>query len=352
MTPGESLLGGGRLSWSEARQPPCLDCRESYCCTHVVVSEFSLHSIIDVDYALYLLAHDGLLIGLDRDMQAKVFLYQPCSHLDQESGLCTVHSTPLQPATCRNYPAHSCVYRIRMVDGIHPDAPLLDLSRMRWLAERLVFDEKRLLVGAPDWDQVLDAFASMPLERRPAPVPGPDPVLEEWRSIVLTSKDPSPPLEPHRYHDAAVTNPCSGCAAYCCTTLIFGRPAPTDMSGLEWLRYCLGFPSVELGISEDGWALIVHSTCRHLAGGLCSLYGSDDRPLRCSHYDALECDYRAQFATPRPEEIVRVSREQFVLLQRMVVFDELGRIQAVAPVDVIRDVLEEAERGRARAVAG
>lgn len=349
MNQAGSLTGGGHLTWSEARQPPCMDCRESYCCTHAVVSDFKMMSIIDVDYALYLLSHEGIVLGLDREMQAKVFLYQPCRHLDQESGLCTVHSTPMQPATCRSYPAHSCIYRTRMVDGIHPDAPLLDLPRMRWLAERMVFDEKRFVVGIPEWSEVVAAFTTMPLERQAAPVPPPDPVLEEWRNIVLTSKDASTPAQVHGYGDATVTDPCSGCAAYCCRTLVFSRPAPADASGLDWLQYCLGFPAVEIGISDEGWALVVHSTCRHLAGGLCSLYGSDERPLRCSHYDALDCDYRAQFGTPRPEDIVRVSSDQFALVQRLLVFDGMGRIQAIPPAGTIREVLEDAERSKVRA---
>lgn len=349
---GGSLVGGGHLTWAEARQAPCHTCQESYCCTHVVVSDFKMLTIIDVDYALYLLRHEGILLGLDADMQAKVFLYQPCVHLDQESGLCRVHSTPLQPATCSSYPAHSCIYRTRMVDGIHPDAPLLDLGRMLWLAERMVFNEERFVVGRPDWDEVLAAFASMPLARQAAAVPPPDPVLAEWRSIVLGTKDGAATVPAHHYRDATVSDPCSGCAAYCCRTLVFGRPAPTDVAGLEWLRYCLGFPSVEIGISDDGWALVVHATCRHLDGGLCSLFGSDERPLRCTHYDALDCDYRAQFGTPRPDDIVRVSSEQFPLVQRMVAFDELGRIEAIPPAGAIRQLLEDAERSRAHAFPG
>ena len=79
--------------------------------------------------------------------------------LDVPSGLCTVHSTPLQPAVCVHYNAHSCGYRHRMTVEVDPDRPLLDRRRMAWLADRVVFDDNRRVTAVPDWEEMLEAFA-------------------------------------------------------------------------------------------------------------------------------------------------------------------------------------------------
>jgi len=213
----------------------------------------------------------------------------------------------------------------------------------------MVFDDERQVIGGPEWDEIMEAFHALPLERRQAPAPGPDPVLEEWRTIVLSEKGATGPRSVHRYADAQVLAPCEGCEAWCCKRLVFNRGLPGDASQLEFLRYCLGFPGVEIGIASDSWAVIVHTTCRHLDGNRCSVYGTDERPLRCGYYNALDCKYRSHFGSPRPDEIIRVSRDQFATVADSMVFDELGRIVAMPPMDVMRNRIEETERATARA---
>jgi hypothetical protein len=238
-----------------------------------------------------------------------------------------------------------CGYRHRMVVEVDSERPLVDAQRMAWVADHLVFDDERRVVGTPVWEEMLEAFGSMPLVRQQAPIPQPDPVLEEWRSIVLSEKRPVTAVRPvHHYGDAEVIDPCHGCEAYCCKVLIFNRGLPTEASQLEFLRYCLGFPAVEVGVADDGWALIVHTTCRHLDGNRCSVFGTDQRPLKCGYYDAITCRYRGHFGTPRPDDILRVRREQFGIVADSLVFDDLGRVVAVPPVAVLRDRLEGYER--------
>jgi hypothetical protein len=196
---------------------------------------------------------------------------------------------------------------------------------------------------------VLEAFRAMPLQRLPAPAPGPDPVIEEWRSIVLSTK-PSGAANPSLYHysDPQVSDPCQGCEAWCCKTLVFNRGLPVNASQVEFLRYCLGFPGIEVGVADDGWAVIVHTTCRHLDGNRCSVFGTDDRPLRCGLYDALRCSFRGHFGVPRPADIVRVNRQQFNVVVDSIVFDRLGRTMEIPPIEILRELLEEVERAPAQ----
>lgn len=61
-----------------------------------------------------------------------------------------------------------------------------------------------------------------------------------------------------------------------------------------------------------------------------------------------DCSYRGHFGVPRPDDIVRLRREHFGVVADSIVFDDLGRIVAIPPIEILRDRLEEAERVRAQ----
>lgn len=341
-----SPRGRAGLSYREALQSPCLSCSDSPCCTHLMLQGIEFRTLAEVDHAIYLLNFEGVILEMSRPgAQALVYFQQSCRYLDSASGLCTVHGTSDQPWICVHYNAYSCDYRRDMVGEGRPDVPHVDRRRMAWYAEQLIFDEDRRVVGRPEWDEVVEAFASMPIERHTAPPPAPDPMIEEWRSIVLSAKPSTDrPLSPHRYNDPVVSDPCQPCEAYCCKTLVFSRPPPADTSKLDEFRYCLGFPGVELAVSDDEWAVVVRTTCRHLDGSQCSVFGTDERPLQCSYYEALKCTYRPHFGRPRPDDMVRISRQQFGVLADAVYFDDAGKLSATPSVEVLRQLLEDAER--------
>jgi hypothetical protein len=343
--------GAGRpLTYREAIEPPCLHCATSPCCTYLLLRDFQMDTIMDVDYATFLLNFDGIVLGLQKDRKVDVYLYQPCGNLDVDSGLCRVHGTKLQPAVCVHYKSHTCSYRHVFTTDLNQDKPLLDSRRMAWLAEQIVFDDDRKVIGFPEWDDVLQGFMARPTERRPAQLAGPDPVLEQWRAIVLSPKpdqeeDTAGPF--HHFSDPQVTDPCDGCGAWCCKALVFDRGIPADASQVEFLRYCIGFPNVEIGVADNGWAVIVHTTCRHLSGNRCSVYGQPERPLKCGYYDALSCAYRGHFGVPAPDDVVRVARHQFATVADSIVFDDLGRIVAIPPLHIVRERVIQAERAAA-----
>ena len=332
------------LSFREAMQSPCLSCQTSPCCTHVLLRKFELEDLGDVDYLVYLANFEGILLGVDEEGVARVYLYQPCSHLDVPTGLCQVHGTPEQPSICVHYNAHACQYRHGMTADLNPHQPLMDASRTRWYAEHVRFDDERKIVERPVWGELLEAFATMPLERRAAPPPGPDRVLEEWRQVSLTAKDSNGAYRDRSWGDTDVSDPCTGCEAWCCKTLVFGRDIPENANQFDFFRYLVGFPGVEIGVSEQSWAIVVKTTCRHLVANRCSIYGHEDRPLRCGYYDELKCVYREQFGAPRPADLVRVNRQTFAILAESVVFDEKGRVRRLPATDKLRFHMEEAMR--------
>lgn len=334
----------GRLSYLQARESPCLTCASSPCCTYLVLRKMTIDSLLNLDYAFYLLNFEGILLGFAPKGGVRVYLHQPCGFLDVSSGLCTVHNTPAQPSICSHYDAYLCKYRHIMTAEVHPGETMVDRRRLSWFADHVTFDDERRVVDTPEWATMLSAFAGMPLERRSAPPPPPDPVAEQWRAIVLSPTRPDPPERLFGYSDPTVTDPCQGCQAWCCTTLVFGRDVPETVSHLDFFRYSLGFPGVRLGVAEDGWALVVRTTCRHLDDGRCSVYGTAERPLRCASYDELSCSYRVHFGTPQPDELVLIDRTHFPVLAQLLIFDDGGNVRGVPSTEQLRFRVEEAER--------
>jgi hypothetical protein len=128
------------------------------------------------------------------------------------------------------------------------------------------------------------------------------------------------------YGDEALKDACAGCGAHCCKTLVFPQGIPTSASNLDYYRFALGFPGVELGISNGAWTMALHTSCRHLRDNRCSIYGKPERPLICSYYDEWGCTYRWQYGQPRSDGFLRVKLEQFDALSSAFRFDVDGEI--------------------------
>jgi hypothetical protein len=330
------------LTFTEARESPCMTCESSPCCTHLSLDQISLDTMRRVDWALYLLNFEGIYLALTSDqVAARVFLHQPCQHLDP-SGLCSVYRTAAYPSICAAYKSHGCGYRRSFLTADSEEAPLLDYTRMLWLAENMTYDQDRKVIAVPDWDQTLAAFKERPVHRVGASAPTEDPVREDWRQIVLGRKE-APQPQPQLWGDNAVNDPCQDCAAWCCQTLTFDRVRPSDTQSLDFFRFSLGFPSVELMISEEHWTVLVHTRCRHLEDGRCGVYGRPERPLRCTEYDEMACGYKKALGQPLPDDVVRVTLDQFYTVADSLVFDELGKVLAIPPVSVLSQRLAEAE---------
>lgn len=302
------------LSFRQALASPCLSCPTSPCCNLLKLDTIDFKAYTDVDYAVYLVNFDGILLQMDiSGTRAHVYFEQACRFLDRSNGFCGVHRTSEQPAICIHYNEYKCSYRDHMMSDLDPDVPLVDRGRMAWFASQVQFDDSGAIRRFPAGDEMLRAFASMPLERN----------LVEPRT------------QPERLV-ATLQDSCDGCAAYCCKTLVFERKVPADASKVDEFKYCLGFPSVEVGVMDDAWAVLVRTTCRHLDHDRCSVFGTDRRPARCSELEARGCNYRLNLGTPKPEGFLRVSRERFPLLTGSIVFDELGQVVAIPPVEMLR----------------
>jgi hypothetical protein len=114
---------------------------------------------------------------------------------------------------------------------------------------------------------------------------------------------------------------------------------PTSRTSLDHLRFCLGFPGVEVSVADHSWSLVVSTTCRHLVGGRCSIHGRPERPDICRYYDAWSCSYRAQFSPDSAVADPRAGADEWALLVSCFRFDPLGDVVEMLTAEGIGCVL-------------
>jgi hypothetical protein len=166
-----------------------------------------------------------------------------------------------------------------------------------------------------------------------------EPVHTRWRHGVIAGEALVRDDRPRTF--AELDQPCTGCAAYCCNTVSFPHRVPTNHANVDYLRFLLGFPGIELGVADSGWTIVVHTRCRHLVDNRCGIFGKPERPLACRYYDAHQCAYKVQFGEPRPAAFVRVRYDQLPSLLRAFAFDAAGQVAAAPTAAQIRDAIEE-----------
>ena len=328
------------MTYTQAAGNPCLTCQDAPCCSYLPLGTIAMATLADVDYAAHLLDFPGIELGLTADGSWSTYWTVPCSHL--VGGRCDLHGTPEKPHICQQYNPYACWYRSALGDGGGTDYLRIDKARMQRVLELVEFDDQRTIAAVPTWDELVEAFADLPipaLADRPAPPPAPTERFEAWQAVALGRNDTAVTIEPA---DPALTraDPCDGCSASCCTTPMFPIAAPQTASSLDHLRFTLGFPGTEVVVSDGSWAIAVHSRCQHFADGRCSLYGLPERPISCQYLDAWACSHKAVFEADRPAHAVRVRREELPALVSTYAFDELGVAPMVPTVDQIRAAIE------------
>lgn len=329
------------MSFAEAAENPCLTCRDAPCCNYLPLGTIPMGNFADLDHAVHLLDFPGIELGLTADGSWSTYWAVPCRHL--VGGRCQLHGTPEKPHICVQYNPYACWYRPALGDGGGADYLRIDRARMQRVLEFVELDEQRRIVAVPTWDELIEAFADLPigaLADAPAPPPAPVEYLDAWQAVALGRRPAAPrALDPA---DPALTraDPCDGCGAPCCTTPMFPIAAPQTASALDHLRFTLGFPGTEVVVADGSWAIALHSRCRHLEGGRCSIYGQPERPISCQFLDAWACSHKAVFETDRPAHAVRVRLEELPALVSTYAFDELGVAATVPTPDEVRAAIE------------
>ncbi len=339
----ESLVDYGerRLRYPEGLASPCATCRSAPCCSHLRLRTFHPSKLSELELARYLLNFERIELGLSPEGEWSAYYTYPCRFLDRQDFTCGVHDTPRQPQVCVNYNPYNCWYKEVFSKSVSARLLRIDRQRLEVLLAQVVVDDDRKIVEMPDWASLSQAFAQ--LEPWPPPPasdpPAEDPVTREWqRQVIALEQIASPGAETHSF--ASLSDPCQSCPAYCCTHLVSPQLMPETIANLDFFRYCLGFPGVEIGFGDDGWSLIVASTCRHLVGNRCGVYGQPERPLLCRYYDAWQCLYKPRLGQPHPAGYIRLSLEHFDWLAECYAFDGEGRVTHSPSLDEMREHVE------------
>lgn len=315
--------GSAALSFREALVSPCASCQGTPCCQYLPLQTFALATITDVDYALYLLNFDNLELGVAPDGAWSAYYRQACRFLAPDTLACRLHGTPDKPHVCQQYNPYSCFYRGALSEDTSPTYLRIDRRRMRLFADTLAFDDDRRVVGAPTIEGLLELFGDEPVAGAVPDRSGPD--------VAAGTPDES---------GSVVDHPCEGCAAYCCTSLMFPMTPPVSLSSFDYIRFALGFPGTEVVVVEAEWHLSVRTRCQYLVGRRCGAFGSPERPLRCQYYDEWTCGYRPVFAGPGSPATVRLRLEDFPALADACLFNRDGTAAAVPTADQLRPMVE------------
>ncbi len=317
---------------------PCDTCTAP-CCTYLPLHTFTIANIRDLDHALYLLNFPRIELGLSANGEWGVYYRYPCRFLDVEKARCTIYGDDTRPSICQHYNPYACWYKRALSPAGHPSFLRVNRRRMIALAEQLVFDADMNIVGIPDWAALTALCEALPLDPQyGAAADAEDAVFERWLyDAALGAADAV--AEPE-YSYTALLNPCAGCHAYCCRYLLFPQPAPTTRVALDYLQFFLGFPGLQVGVSDGEWFVIVRTRCQHLVDNRCAIYGRPERPQICKFYDAHGCQYVPQFGAPRPDSFMRIELEQFYWLVEAIGFDKHGNITRMPALDAFRQHVE------------
>ena len=320
---------------------PCMSCSTAPCCSHLEIYVFSLRNAKDLDQALYFSNFSNIETSLNSQWQCSVYLRSQCRHLSAESG-CQIHNQPEQPLVCVNYSPYACFFKPNMADKQHPKPGLIWMNSQRWqeLVPALNFDSQNC-IQYPQWENLCSFMAQIeytPKKMLQEAEPVMDAPYANWL-IWREGQNPAPDqqilsLEQYR-------NVCANCSSWCCTHLSVPFKTPTQFKDIDYIRYCLNFPGTQIVVSDRGWALMVKTRCSHLKDNRCSIYDQPERPHICRYYPEQDCYYRKTTAKARPDNYIRLAKEEFDLVPELFRFNSEGKLLHTPDPNQLRTAVEE-----------
>lgn len=316
---GQVAPPGGQpgFSFHQARKSPCESCATSPCCTYLPLNTFSVNNMMELDHAIYLLNFEHIELGISAKGEWSAYYTSPCRYLDRETCGCTIHNQPEQPRICVHYNPYQCWYKRVLTKNHVDDWIRIDQGRLAKIIELLRFDEDENLTYIPPWATLQEIAAATPIKTINAAEVE---VRKDYHLPVLNDGEIGRSLD-------QLGDPCDSCEAYCCKTLIFPQQIPSTSANLDYIKFCLGFPGIEISVGPLGWTLVVKTKCKHLDHNRCSIFGQVGRPLICKYYDAWKCTYRSQFGYPSNPDSVNISYEDFSAFAELFSFDAEGGIK-------------------------
>lgn len=149
-----------------------------------------------------------------------------------------------------------------------------------------------------------------------------------------------------RFWGPSMQQPCDACSAPCCKSVVLQHPAPTRWMDLDFIRYLLGFPRLDVLIAEDGrWSVRITDTCRHLdvATTRCTVHGTPRQPATCRFYSPHHCWYRRNFhGGGVPVDVIVLDAARFEKVLEHVELDAEGMLVGWPGWRTIKELLDGA----------
>lgn len=320
---------------------PCMSCKEAPCCSHLEIFTFPVRSAKDLDQAIYFANFGEIETTLNPNWHCHVYFRSQCQHLSEESG-CRIHDTPEQPLVCVNYSPYGCYFKPNMADKQQPKTDVIWMNTERWqqLAPALEFDTNGQILP-PNWvnlAQFIGQINYSPAQLTPAPAEVADAPYVNWL-IASESQTYQPDLKTFSLNE--YRNICDNCSSWCCTHLSVPFKTPTQFKDIDYLRYCLNFPGTQVVVSDRGWSLLVKTACTHLKDNRCTIYDQPERPQICRYYPEQDCYYRKTTAKVRPDNYIRLAKNEFDLVSELFRFNQEGALLQAPDANLIRASVEE-----------
>jgi hypothetical protein len=144
------------------------------------------------------------------------------------------------------------------------------------------------------------------------------------------------------FDEGITQSPCRACSAPCCRVLMMPMKSPATLMDIDYVRYMLNFPSIEVAVTRSGeWKSVVYDTCRHFdqEQHRCGVHGTTEQPLTCSYYNEYRCSYKALMLAPDPPEAYFLNSENFPIWAQELKFNDDGEIVAAPNFERAKELL-------------
>ncbi len=310
----------------------CLSCKTSPCCTTVALKDFEPDSLEELEQVRYWLGFERLVIGIWRQGRWSLLYREACHHLDQETLLCNVHGSAMQPLVCRQYNSRSCTYRGGMAGRTTgSDLILLDMKRFKEVLKLVKVSERGLIASFPTFDEIRAAVIPI----NDSEIQSPKPAPRSTRSIEYQGPiraDRIGGLDPKNAPQLkAWESPCVTCRAPCCENVFISYDKPRTAAETDFINYLLGFKGLLLGIEESSeWSIVIQTQCMNFdaVNHKCNVFGTDERPELCNQLDAWNCNVVRLMDPDRPSPLLLLDHGGYTTIRHLMPFDDEGTVTA------------------------
>jgi hypothetical protein len=134
---------------------------------------------------------------------------------------------------------------------------------------------------------------------------------------------------PTSFNDYNENYPCEVCSAPCCRYLLIPHKAPTNWMEIDFIRYVLNFPKINVTVTKKGgWGILIEQDCIHFdpKNQNCRVHNTSTQPKTCVYFNPYQCNYRLNIESKNPNVLYTLSRDSFEYWVQFIKFNEDGSI--------------------------